>query len=163
MSAPNPFQIPSCFKLDIEQRRRERFKKTVVTAVIVSVAVVVGLLIEGCVSEKTSARIPDNSTQTPAQTAPAPAPAAPQNQPQPTVSKTSVPAQPGPVATVQKKAATPVERSSSTGAAVYFVKSGDTLSHIAKTHNTTIAALKSANALANDRITVGEKLKIPTA
>ncbi len=161
MSAQNPFQIPSCFKLDIEQRRRERFKKTVVTAVIVSVAVVVGLLIEGCVSEKSSANIPDNSTQTPAQTVPVPA--APQTQPEPTISQTSVPTQPGPVATVQKKTATPVERSSSTGAAVYLVKSGDTLSHIAKTHGITVAALKSANALDTDRITVGEKLKIPTA
>jgi LysM repeat protein len=159
MSAQNPFQIPSCFKLDIEQRRRERFKKTVVTAVIISAAVVVGLLIEGCVSEKSSANVPDNSTPMPAQTAPA----APQSQSQPVISKTSVPAQPGPVATVQKKTATPVERSSSTGAAVYFVKSGDTLSHIAKMHNTTVPALKSANALANDRITVGEKLKIPSA
>jgi hypothetical protein len=89
MSAQNPFRIPSCFKLDTEQRRRERFKKAVVTVVIVSVAVVIGLLIEGCVSEKSSASIPDNSTQTPAQMQTAPA--IPQTQPQPTISKTGVP------------------------------------------------------------------------
>src|SRR3984885_10388316 len=67
MSAQNPFQIPSCFKLDIEQRRRERFKKTVVTTVIVSAAVVIGLLIEGCVSERSQSAatpIPSAAAQT---------------------------------------------------------------------------------------------------
>jgi LysM repeat protein len=160
MSAQNPFQIPDCFKLDLEQRRRERFKKTVVTAVIVSVAIVVGLLIEGCVSEKSQTGAAENSTPAPAVTAPSvPAHPAPQ-----TTSQTSVPAQLSPVvATVQNKTATPVESSSSTVAAVYFVRSGDTLSRIARTHNTTIKALKSANDLATDKIVVGQKLKIPTA
>jgi len=159
MSAQNPFQIPDCFKLDLEQRRRERFKKTVVTAVIVSVAIVVGLLIEGCVSEKSQTGAAENSTSAPAVTAqPVPAQPAPQ-----TISPTSVPAQTSPVATVQNKTAAPVESSSSTVAAVYLVKSGDTLSHIARAHNTTIKALKSANDLATDKIVVGQKLKIPTA
>jgi LysM repeat protein len=45
----------------------------------------------------------------------------------------------------------------------YVVKSGDTLSHIAKVHGTTIKALKAVNGLASDRIIVGAKLKIPTA
>jgi LysM repeat protein len=158
MSAQNPFQIPDCFKLDLEQRRRERFKKTVVTAVIVSVAIVVGLLIEGCVSEKSQTGAAENSTPAPAVTTqPVPAHTVPQT-------TSSVPAQLSPVvATVQNKAATPVESSSSTVAAVYFVKSGDTLSRIAKTHSTTIKALKSANDLATDKIVVGQKLKIPTA
>jgi len=40
------------------------------------------------------------------------------------------------------------------------VKSGDTLSHIAKVHGTTVKALKTANHLASDRIFVGEKLKL---
>jgi LysM repeat protein len=164
MSAQNPFQIPDCFKLDIEQRRRERFKKTVVTAVIISAAVVVGLLIEGCVSEKsqagTGASAAENTVQTPSETVnPAPAPQAPEA-PQ-TISQTISPVPSRPVAPI--KTAAPVESSSSTGEAVYFVKSGDTLSHIAKTHNTTVKALKSANELATDRIVVGEKLKIPSA
>jgi LysM repeat protein len=158
MSAQNPFQIPDCFKLDIEQRRRERFKKTVVTAVIVSVAVVVGLLIEGCVSEKsqTNPGITDNTVQTPSETV-KPA-SAPQTQ---TISQTIPPVQPRPVALV--KTATPVQPAEAAGEAFYFVKSGDTLSRIARTHNTTIKALKSANELATDRIVVGEKLKIPSA
>ena len=166
MSAQNPFQIPDCFKLDIEQRRRERFKKTVVTAVAVSAAVVVGLLIEGCVSEKSQthsgANTAENTVQTPAPTeivvsaSGQEAPGASQ-----TLSQSTLPVQSRPVALVPKNAA-PVSAEAS-GEAVYFVKSGDTLSHIAKTHGITVKALKAANKLATDRIVVGEQLKIPTA
>ena len=160
MSAQNPFQIPSCFKLDIEQRRRERFKKTVVTSVIVSVAVVIGLLIEGCVSERSSATV-TSVPPAPAKTqAVNTAPAQPAPQP---VSHTSFAVQPCPVVTVPKTA-TPVDNSPhATGEAVYLVKSGDTLSRIAKTHGTTVKALKLANNLENDRIVIGEQLKIPSA
>ena len=164
MSAQNPFQIPTCFKLDIEQRRRERFKKTVLTAVIVSVAVVIGLLIEGCVSEKSQATEEQNQStgqntiQTPAQ--PEPAASQPVQQ---SVTQVSLPVQPCPVATVPKQTAAPADSPHTTGAAVYLVKSGDTLSHIAKTYHTTIKAIKEANSLATDRLSVGEKLKIPTA
>jgi LysM repeat protein len=165
MSAQNPFQVPDCFKLDIEQRRRERFKKTVVTAVIVSVAVVVGLLIEGCVSEKsqtsqTNASVTENTVQTPSETV-TPL-SAPQTQPAPkTISQATPPVPSRPVAPI--KTATPVQPAEAAGEAFYFVKSGDTLSHIAKAHKITVKALKSANDLASDRIVVGEKLKIPSA
>jgi LysM repeat protein len=165
MSAQNPFQVPDCFKLDIEQRRRERFKKTVVTAVIVSVAVVVGLLIEGCVSEKSqtsqpSPSVTENTVQTPSETL-TPSPALQTQQAPRTISQATPPVPTRPVAPI--KTATPVQSAEATGEAFYFVKSGDTLSHIAKTHNTTIKALKSVNELATDRIVVGEKLKIPSA
>jgi LysM repeat protein len=164
MSAQNPFQIPDCFKLDIEQRRRERFKKTVVTAVAVSAAIVVGLLIEGCVSEKSQTRAgvnaAENTVQTPGEIVvsnPNPAPQAPEASQ--TLSQATLPVQSRPVALVPQTAA-PVQ---ATGGAVYFVKSGDTLSHIAKTHSISIKALKAANNLGTDRIVVGEQLKIPTA
>ena len=163
MSAQNPFQIPDCFKLDIEVRRRERFKKTVVTAVIVSAALVVGLLIEGCVNEKSQAKItPAISTQA---AAPADIEVSAQGttqQVQPAISESVPPVQPCPVATVQKPAS-PVASPQTTGGAVYLVKSGDTLSHIAKTYKVSVTALKSANSLDTDRISVGEKLKIPSA
>ena len=159
----NPFQIPSCFKLEIEQRRRERFKKTVVTAVIVSIAVVVGLLIEGCVSERSVVTAPQATTQ----------PSAPQNTAQTlpgeksqSVSVTqanALPVQPCPVATVPKKTVTPVNPPPTAGVAVYSVKTGDTLSRIAKAHGTTVKALKAANHLTTDKISVGEQLKVPTA
>ncbi len=45
---------------------------------------------------------------------------------------------------------------------LYTVKSGDTLSKIAAEHKVTIKALRSANNLTTDRITVGQKLKIPS-
>jgi LysM repeat protein len=163
MSAQNPFQIPTCFKLDIEQRRRERFKKTVVTAVIVSVAVVIGLLIEGCVSEKSQATEEQNqataSIQTPAQ----PVTDTPSQSSQQSISQVSLPVQPCPVATVPKQTAAPADPPHITGAAVYLVKSGDTLSRIAKTHHTTVKAIKEANHLDSDKLSVGEKLNLPTA
>ena len=163
MSAQNPFQIPTCFKLDIEQRRRERFKKTVVTAVIVSVAVVVGLLIEGCVSEKSQANAQQpqagETIQTPAQIAdPSPSETAQQS-----ISQSTLPVQSCPVVTVPKQTVAPVNPPHITGAAVYLVKSGDTLSRIAKTHRTTVKAIREANNLTTDRLSVGQKLNIPTA
>ncbi|MGH7939945.1 MAG: LysM peptidoglycan-binding domain-containing protein [Limisphaerales bacterium] len=162
MSAPNPFQIPTCFKLDIEQRRRERFKKTVVTAVIVSVAVVIGLLIEGCVSEKSQMAEEQNQTtaaiQTPAQQAAYSPSLLDQS-----VSGISLPVQPCPVATVPKQTAAPAEPPHITGAVVYLVKSGDTLSRIAKTHHTSVKAIMGGNNLATDRLSVGQKLTIPAA
>ncbi len=159
MSAQNPFQIPSCFKMDIEHRRRERFKKTVVTAVIVSVAVVVGLLIEGCVSER-SATTPDQETaRIPASRA-VPQQQEPAKEPS-MISQKTLAVQPCPVATAPP--ATPVSSPHVTGAAIYLVKAGDTLSHIARIHGTTVKALKLANNLSGDKIAVGQHLKIPSA
>ncbi len=43
----------------------------------------------------------------------------------------------------------------------YSVKSGDTLSGIAQRHHTTVAKIKSLNALKSDTIRVGQVLKIP--
>ena len=57
--------------------------------------------------------------------------------------------------------ATPAEVASPSGEQTYKVKSGDTLSSIAKEKGTTIKALRAANSLKTDRITVGQKLKIP--
>jgi LysM repeat protein len=49
----------------------------------------------------------------------------------------------------------------SAGTTGYTVKSGDTLSGIAKRHGTTIAAIRSANNLRNDIVRVGQELQIP--
>jgi LysM repeat protein len=56
---------------------------------------------------------------------------------------------------------TPTESSAAGGEQIYTVKSGDNLSTIAKEKGTTVKALRSANNLKTDRITVGQKLKIP--
>jgi len=53
------------------------------------------------------------------------------------------------------------EPSSTGGEQIYTVKSGDNLSTIAKTKGTTVKALRAANNLRTDRITVGQRLKIP--
>jgi LysM repeat protein len=50
---------------------------------------------------------------------------------------------------------------SAVGANVYVVKQGDSLGKIAKSHGTTVAALKAVNSLATDRINVGQHLTIP--
>jgi LysM repeat protein len=47
------------------------------------------------------------------------------------------------------------------GAETYKVKSGDVLLTIAKSHGTTVKALREANNLKSDRIVVGQVLKIP--
>src|SRR5258706_15912769 len=46
---------------------------------------------------------------------------------------------------------------------VYSVKSGDTLTKIAKANGTTVRAIRAVNNLRTDRILVGQKLKIPPA
>lgn len=51
---------------------------------------------------------------------------------------------------------------SSTGTVTYTVKDGDTLTSIAKAHNTTVAKLVSLNGLKDaDKLTAGQKLKVP--
>jgi LysM repeat protein len=47
-----------------------------------------------------------------------------------------------------------------TGGDIYIVKSGDTLTKIAKSHGTTVKAIETENNLATTHITVGQKLKV---
>lgn len=44
---------------------------------------------------------------------------------------------------------------------IYKVKAGDTLTKIARTHGTTVSALRAANGLKVSRLLVGQKLRIP--
>jgi LysM repeat protein len=166
MSVQNPFQIPSCFKLDIEQRRRERFKKAVIAAVIAVVILLAGLLIQGCVSEhsqaKAAAAVAKNVETRPCPALPAPRAQIVEVQSKP-VSVPQLGSSTQPRAAVSKQNAAAVASHSKTGETVYIVKSGDTLTRIAKVYGTTTNAIKSANNLASDRIIVGAKLKIPTA
>jgi LysM repeat protein len=46
------------------------------------------------------------------------------------------------------------------GEEAYTVKSGDTLTRIAKAHGTTVKAIRAENNLTTDHIKVGQKLKI---
>jgi LysM repeat protein len=151
MNSANPFQVPTVFQNDAARRSRERFKKGIIASVVAAVLLLVGLLIQGCKSERTA------STTTLPQLAAIPA-ATPQKNLVPMPSP-NLGVMPQPVPTVQKASMTPTISQPT----VYVVKSGDTLTRIAKAHGITVKALKSANDLSADQIVVGAKLKIPTA
>ena len=157
MNTSNPFQIPACLqRADSEQRRRERFKKGFIAVVAAVVVLLIGLLIEGCMSEKKAATTPAPTVAE----LPAPQPAQPlvvqkpNPCPQPTLNTTC-----GIAPAVSKEKAATAGHSET----LYVVKSGDTLTRIAKAHGTTIKALRAANSLEGDRLLVGAKLKIPEA
>jgi nucleoid-associated protein YgaU len=149
MNASNPFQIPACFqKVDFQQRRRQRFKNGFIAAVAALVILLVGLLIEGCKTEQaTSTAAPTSLGAAPPQV----------NQPLVVDQRLNPAPQPNFNSTARPVAFVSHPQT------LYVVKSGDTLSRIAKVHGTTIKALKAVNGLASDRIIVGAKLKIPTA
>lgn len=66
-----------------------------------------------------------------------------------------------PPVTAVQPAPAPKVTAPAKGTSTYVVKSGDTLMRIARTHHTTVKALKSLNKLSTDRIVVGLKLKLP--
>ena len=173
MSATNPFQIPSCFQESQQQRRRDRFKKSVITAVALLIALLVGLLIQGCVSqhaEETTVTPLDAHSSTPQtgatpDAAPVPSPVILMAKPAVSVAApAAAPAAPAPVACVQPVSIAPAAAQaavSQPGTAGYTVKRGDTLARIARAHRTTVKAIQTVNGLATDRIVIGEKLKLP--
>ncbi len=145
MKASNPFQIPSCLqKVDFQQRRRERFKNGFIATVAVMVVLLVALLIQGC---KTDQATPVKAMASPPQVS------------QPLVVDQRLNPAPQPNFTPAVRPVAAVSQPE----AFCVVKSGDTLSRIARAHGTTVKALESANGLKIDRIVVGAKLKIPTA
>jgi hypothetical protein len=151
MDSVNPFQIPACLQqADLQQRRRQRFKKTVIAVMFGIMAMLVVLLIQGCVNEH-------------AKVSSGPAPVlAPSDSPQMAELEPVLPANPG---TVTRSAAAGPENHpvAARSEAVYVVKAGDTLSRLAKVYGTTSTAIKTANDLESDRIVIGAKLKIPQA
>ena len=158
-NASNPFRIPSCLqRADIQQRRRDRIKKAVIGTVAGIAALLVVLLIEGCMSEhaKVANTTKVGAVETPAalsaKVVAAEPKAAISSQTNPVTLLATAPAAP--------KVAAPAAHNVET---TYTVKSGDTLARIAKQHRLTIKALKSVNDLDNDNLVVGMKLKLPTA
>jgi len=165
MNTTNPFQIPSCLqRADVQLRRRERFRRGVVVIVAAVVALLVVLLIEGCMSEhaKTTSTTAPAVTQLPAAPAPAPAPVV-----APKPAAAPAPAAPAHFAVSSALAPTvaakPVTLPAAKPGQIYVVKSGDSLSRIAKQHHTSVKALKAVNGLDTDIIAVGATLKLPAA
>jgi peptidoglycan endopeptidase LytE len=71
-----------------------------------------------------------------------------------------------PASSTAAKAATGAQGAGGVSAAgapagTYVVKSGDTLTRIAKNHGVTVSQLREANHLRTSRVNVGQKLKIP--
>lgn len=62
---------------------------------------------------------------------------------------------------VAPASASPITADVDAGGETYTVKSGDTLTKIAKAHGTNVKAIESANNLSTTKIKVGQKLKIP--
>ncbi|HEY5346017.1 MAG TPA: LysM peptidoglycan-binding domain-containing protein [Verrucomicrobiae bacterium] len=68
---------------------------------------------------------------------------------------------PAPAGGMSVTGTTDATTSAETGEETYKVRSGDTLTKIAKAHGTTVKLIMSENNLTTTRITVGKKLKIP--
>ncbi len=78
----------------------------------------------------------------------------------PTVAVRSSPSQPMPVASPQDIPLASPEMAGSL--IIHSVKSGDTLSQIARLYGTSIRTIKTANHLKTERLAVGNKLVIPS-
>ena len=67
-----------------------------------------------------------------------------------------------PASTKTSAEAAPAAAASDAGTASYTVKSGDSLTKIAKAHGTTVKAIEAANGMTTTKIKVGQKIKIPS-
>jgi len=182
----NPFGLPKVILAEREARRRRQLWACVYTLLITATILIMGMLIQGCQTQQSSLaelaapRQTMHDCRSPREKSnPLPTPMAtsesvdetnwttpqsaslPENvpMPEPAPAPTSPDLTPTPSLPV-----TPVHATSSRHAkGIYVVKSGDTLSRIAKTHGISVKALKTANHLKSDRIVVGEKLILSQA
>jgi LysM repeat protein len=72
-----------------------------------------------------------------------------------------IPAPTAALPTAARGGVTPPAVEAAGGVQTYTVKSGDNLTRIATQFGVTVRALRTANSLSTDRLTVGQKLKIP--
>jgi len=182
----NPFGLPKVILAEREARRRRRLQLGVYTVLIAIVVLLVAALVQGCQSQRQSSA--DTVTARPAMLGNRNTPnrskyvlpasetsdesametdwisptstSLPENVTLPAPAPTSAPQ-----AIITTPPPEPVKAFRQTAprhhvSGVYVVKSGDTLTRIARTHGTTVKALKTANHLKSDRIFVGEKLKM---
>jgi len=182
----NPFGLPRSLLAEREARRRQQFRFGVYTALVAGTVLLLGMLIQGCrsqrqspaetVAEKPVASENDNAVNPSTNLLPVPE-LAPESAAETNCVSPGSPSLPdnvtllAPAAASANHAITTRQSSPLNGArkiatphnstGVYVVKSGDTLTRIAKFQGTTVKAAKTANHLKSDRIFVGEKLKLP--
>ncbi len=159
----NPFNGPGSLQAERQQRRREQFKVVVWAVLGANVVLFAGMLIQGCRGEPAPTETSGGSAaevsaadtngtamanQKPEGDAPVP-PSFPGTTISPSAPATADGAGSQPTATTSKAQAR------------YVVKPGDSLGRIARTHRTTVQAIKTANGLTSDRIVAGQNLKLP--
>ena len=171
MKKLNPFSGPGSLQADQQQRRREQFKTMVWAIVMANVVLFMGLLIQGCQQEppasETSGGTPVEAASSDTNGAAAASPksdthahvaTAPEAAPMNTLPEATPKVAPtAPTSATASQLTTPA----STVPSRYVLKSGDTLSRIARAHKTTVQALKAANGLTSDRVVAGQTLKMP--
>jgi LysM repeat protein len=148
MNSLNPF-VPSITLIKVPRRdQRERFRKVVFGVLAAQLVFILALLLNHGRSEAASPEIASASISLASANAsdhPAAAPpAVVQSNPATTVPSEIV--MPAPLTQTREP---------------YVIKSGDTLSSIARACGSTVKALRSVNSLANDRLVVGQKLRLP--
>jgi LysM repeat protein len=208
MNNPNPF-VPQGSLLEQQSKRRSRMKLGVLCVLVVGVAGLAAMLIQGCKREQAVEETPPSAdtnlmvmdTNPPPMVASNPPVTVPVVVAPPVVETAGTEyvvvhgdtlgkiakrcgvtlsalraANPGVEPTKLKvgqklvipgggtAAAVGGSVSSETGTAggqTYVVKSGDTLTRVAKVHGVTVKALRAENNLTTDQIKVGQKLRIP--
>jgi LysM repeat protein len=211
MNNPNPF-VPKGSLLEQQSKRRSRMKLGVLCVLVVGVAGLTAMLIQGCKREQVAetppvetnavAAVDTNAPSVEASNPPVAVPPAVAPAPVPEAAgteyvvvkgdslakiakkhgvsvkaiqaanpgveptklkvgqKLSIPASAGGQA-APAMAGGQAATGASMGEEAYTVKSGDTLTKIAKAHGTTVKAIRAGNNLATDHIKVGQKLMIP--
>ena len=152
-----------------QRRNRVQFKIGVYAVLAAHLMLVLGLLIQGCKSDDVAGAsaakdsdglIASQSSQPEvanSQPNSKPAAVAPPDAPAPAPLAKPIPDLP-PAAPA---AAIPAETAVGNVDLSYVVKSGDTVTRIAKAHGITVQALRAANNLNGNRLAVGQKLKLP--
>lgn len=173
MNNPNPF-VPKGSLLEQQSKRRSSLKLGVSCALVVGVAALVGMLIQGCKREEN--QNPDLSNSQPpvdtnnyatADTNPppnevsnppvAPPPMANNQQPQQPVAMSQQPTAPPPQQQVVNPTPAPEQAENE-----YVIVKGDTLGKIAKHNGISLKTLEDANPNASPtKLHVGQKIIIP--
>jgi LysM repeat protein len=179
----NPFLTPGTPAVRLEMQRQERFRLGVYCTLAALGVFLGAMLFQGCQKEQAnspSSQLPGDATSAIAeravpaqlgvgsdstvtdtavsasnQVAQSPAVSLPGSVPEPTA--TNMPLDASQLSAPEPAVHAAAAPSTST------VRRGDTLTKIARTHHTTVAAIKSANSLKTDRIVAGTRITLPVS